>query len=254
VSPARRRLRLGAAVAAGLVLLAGCGGSGAAAPPDGKAGRHSRPPGPPLLLDKCPDGTKPTAAGAGGAAGGPERTGSAGAGGAADGPERTGSAGAGGAAGAAGGPERTGPADGGGAELPELTLSCLGGGAAVDLRARGGKPAVLNLWASWCQPCRTELPAFQRLYASAGDKVRVLGVVTRDNADPAERLAAALGLRFPSVLDGDSRLQKALGRPVVPMTVLLRSDGRIATVYSGRPLDWAALAALVRDQLGIAVT
>jgi thiol-disulfide isomerase/thioredoxin len=203
VSPARRRLGLGAAVAAGLVLLAGCGGAGAAAPPDGKAGQHSQPPGPPLRLDECPNGTEPAA---------------------------------------------------GGAELPDLTLSCLGDGAAVDLRALGGKPAVLNLWASWCQPCQTELPAFQRLYASAGDKVRVLGVVTRDNADPAKRLAAALGLRFPSVLDSDSRLQKALGRPVVPMTVLLRSDGRIATVYSGRPLDWAALAALVRDQLGIAVT
>jgi thiol-disulfide isomerase/thioredoxin len=215
----RARRRLGAALTgAGLVLLAGC--SGAAAAPDGKAGRHSQPAGPPLLLDRCPSGTEPAgAAGTGGSAG-------------------------------AGGSGRAAT----GSEVPALTLSCLGDGAAVDLRMLRGEPAVLNLWASWCQPCQTELPAFQRLYATAGSTLRVLGVVTRDNADPAKRLAAALGLRFPSVLDSDSRLQKALGRPVVPMTVLLRPDGRIATVYSGRPLDWTALAALVRDQLGVAVS
>jgi thiol-disulfide isomerase/thioredoxin len=229
VSWPRRRRGLGAALAAaGLVLLAGCGTTPAAAP-DGKAGRHSQPAGPPLLLDRCPDATAP-AGGAGTDAAGSGRTGSAGS-------DRT-----------------NGSEAGAGARLPGLTLSCLAGGDAVDLRTLGGRPTVLNLWASWCQPCQTELPAFQRLYAAAGDRVRVLGVVTQDNAEPAKRLAAALGLRFPSVLDPGSTLQKALGRPVVPMTVLLRSDGRIATVYSGRPLDWAALAALVGAQLGIAVS
>jgi thiol-disulfide isomerase/thioredoxin len=228
VSRARRRRGLGAALAAaGLVLLAGCGSSSAAAP-DGRAGRHSQPPGPPLLLDRCPDATAP-AGGTGTGSADPGRTGSVGS-------DRT-----------------TGSETGTGAELPGLTLSCLANGDAVDLRLLRGRPTVLNLWASWCQPCRTELPAFQRLYAAAGDRVRVLGVVTQDNADPAKRLAAALGLRFPSVLDPGSKLQKALGRPVVPMTVVLRSDGRVATVYSGRPLDWTALAALVHEQLGIAL-
>jgi thiol-disulfide isomerase/thioredoxin len=137
--------------------------------------------------------------------------------------------------------------------LPELTLPCLGAGDPVPLRRLAGTPTVLNIWASWCGPCRAELPAFQQLSARAAGRLRVLGVVTEDAADRARAFAAGVGVRFPSVLDDTGRLNRALGRTAVPGTVLVAADGRVAKVYSGPPLSYDELRRLVRDTLGVAV-
>ena len=77
------------------------------------------------------------------------------------------------------------PAD---AALPGITLPCLGGGPDVDLSALEG-PLVVNLWAQWCEPCRDELPFYQRLHEEGAGKVRVLGI---DYLDPQPGGAIAL--------------------------------------------------------------
>jgi thiol-disulfide isomerase/thioredoxin len=69
------------------------------------------------------------------------------------------------------------PTAGSTGKLPDLTLPCFTGGRPVGLADLRG-PAVINLWASWCGPCRTELPAMQRLADQAGDRLRVVGVDT----------------------------------------------------------------------------
>jgi len=135
--------------------------------------------------------------------------------------------------------------------LPERALPCLGSGGAVSLRRLTGTPTVLTLWASWCGPCREELPAFQRLHASAGGRVRVLGVLTEDPPEPALSLAADTGVRFPSVIDEKGEVKRALGRSLLPTTVFVRADGSVAHLYTGPPLRDDSLRRLVRERLGV---
>ncbi len=137
--------------------------------------------------------------------------------------------------------------------LPDLTFDCLGDGEAVPLRAITGAPTVVNLWASWCLPCRQELPSFERLAQAAAGSVRVVGVVTEDSPDRARSLAADLGLSFPSLVDTGGRLRRELGVPALPVTALVAADGRLAHVYSGPPLEYGALRALVADRLRVQV-
>lgn len=149
-------------------------------------------------------------------------------------------------------PAATGQSNGSPA-LPDLTLPCLGGERAVPLRRLAGTPTVLNLWASWCAPCRAELPAFQQAYEAAGGRLRVLGVVTEDSPAKALSLAADAGVHFASVLDETGKLRRALGRSGLPATVLVAADGRVARVYAGPPLRYDDLRALVRTEFGLAL-
>lgn len=140
--------------------------------------------------------------------------------------------------------------------LPDLELPCLGaagGSAGIPLRRLTGKPTVLNLWASWCAPCKEELPAFSRLSTDAGPKLRVLGVATKDIPGRATDYAGRAGLPFPSLQDDNGDLLWALRRVGPPVTVLLTADGSVADVYQGTPLTDATLRALVKAELGVDV-
>jgi thiol-disulfide isomerase/thioredoxin len=137
--------------------------------------------------------------------------------------------------------------------LPDLTLPCLGPGDPLALRALTGTPTVVTLWATWCGPCKAELPAFARLQEAAAGRVRVLGVATEDLPEKARSYAADLALPFPSLVDGDGDLLRGLGRRALPVTVLVGADGRVAEVHQGGPLTDATLRRLVRDGLGVDV-
>ncbi|GAA2714749.1 TlpA family protein disulfide reductase [Micromonospora olivasterospora] len=139
-----------------------------------------------------------------------------------------------------------------GAMLPELALPCFTGGEPVALRDIRG-PAVINLWASWCPPCRKELPAFQRLSERAAGRLQVIGVNTRDTRDAAQSIGEDFGIRFPVLFDQGESLRRGLERNAVPLTVLVDGDGRIRHVDTSGALDDARLAALVREHLGVAV-
>jgi thiol-disulfide isomerase/thioredoxin len=135
----------------------------------------------------------------------------------------------------------------GGEQLPPLTLPCLGADGQVRLADLDG-PTVINIWASWCDPCRAELPAFQRYADSAGPRVRVIGVDSDDTRTKGQALVDDLHLVFPMLHDDTGSLRTALGRAALPVTVLV-SGGRIAYVHNGPTLDDAGIAALVRRYL-----
>jgi cytochrome c biogenesis protein CcmG, thiol:disulfide interchange protein DsbE len=139
------------------------------------------------------------------------------------------------------------------AALPDLSLTCLGGGPSTSLRRLTGTPTVLNLWASWCAPCKEELPAFADLARSAAATVRVVGVASLDAPGASRSFAADAGLPFPSYQDKDGDLLRGIRRSRLPATVLVRADGSVADVYQGVPLTDATLRALVRDKLGVDV-
>ncbi|OKI52749.1 TlpA family protein disulfide reductase [Micromonospora sp. CB01531] len=145
------------------------------------------------------------------------------------------------------------PAGSPGDPLPELTLSCFTGGAPVSLRAVKG-PAVINVWASWCPPCRKELPAFQRLSERAEGRFQVIGVNSRDSRGGAQSIGEDFDVRFPMLVDQGDAFERALHRNAFPLTVFVDADGRIRHTDSTGALDDARLAELVRMHLGAEVT
>jgi thiol-disulfide isomerase/thioredoxin len=119
-----------------------------------------------------------------------------------------------------------------GTTLPDLTLAALHDGApALDVGALRG-PAVINLWATWCQPCRKELPAFQEVSTARPD-VRFVGVDIAEDAGKARDFLAELGITFDQYLDDRSELTDALGTAVLPVTLVVAADGTVATEHVG---------------------
>jgi thiol-disulfide isomerase/thioredoxin len=138
-----------------------------------------------------------------------------------------------------------------GSPLPELSLPSLTTDEDVTLADLPG-PLVVNLWATWCAPCREELPELQRYADAAAGEVSVLGVVTEDpRRSAAAALAEDLGLEFPSVDDPEGRLKSALGVPGLPVTVFVDSAGLVRYVHQGSGLDESTLAELVEEHLGV---
>lgn len=144
------------------------------------------------------------------------------------------------------------PVDGG---LPEVTLPCLGGGADVDLASLRG-PMVVNLWASWCGPCREEMPVLQRFHEQYGDRVPLLGIDYEDvQVEAAFQLVQETGVTYPLLADPQSRLQGATpfpGRMGLPMFAFVDRAGR-ATVVAGGVDSLAELTGLVEEHLGVAL-
>ncbi|GAB2717602.1 TlpA disulfide reductase family protein [Nocardia thraciensis] len=138
--------------------------------------------------------------------------------------------------------------------LRGVTGGCLADGRPVDLGAvLAGRPALVNLWAYWCEPCARELPALQQFAVRASGAVTVLTV----HSDPDEAKALArltdLNVHLPGVEDGAERVRAAVGAPpVLPVSVLVRADGSIAKVVV-RAFDSAEdIAATVAGELGVA--
>jgi thiol-disulfide isomerase/thioredoxin len=135
--------------------------------------------------------------------------------------------------------------------MPAITLACFAGGPAVDL-ARLGRPAVLNLWASWCGPCRDELPIVQQFADAAAGRVTVLGVVTGDTRDAAASFAEDRSVTFAAVFDPNAELQKSGLMPVVmPVTVFVDAQGRVRHVEAAQLKDLSTLESMAGTYLGI---
>jgi thiol-disulfide isomerase/thioredoxin len=116
-------------------------------------------------------------------------------------------------------------------QLEGVTADCLGDGASVDVgKALAGAPVLVNVWASWCEPCRTELPVLQE-YAKQPGAVRVLGVQVQSPAKDGLDLLAKLGVHLPSVFDGaggSGPVRTALKVPPrLPVSYLVTAAGEV---------------------------
>jgi cytochrome c biogenesis protein CcmG/thiol:disulfide interchange protein DsbE len=145
----------------------------------------------------------------------------------------------------------TAPAGAGPTQLPDLQLPCFTGDQKVTLTEIRG-PAVINFWASWCGPCRTELPVIQALATRAAGKLTVLGVDTGDRRDAGASFAAAKQVTMPTLFDSDQTLFNALAGQGLPMTVFVDQTGR-RTIYR-LPLTDKTLPSQVREHTGVTVT
>ena len=134
--------------------------------------------------------------------------------------------------------------------LPALAFDCLGGGR-LDLGRAPGTPTVLNLWGSWCPPCREEMPLLQAFAEQAGGQVRVLSVISRDGVPQADAFAADAGITFPGAFDGEGRLMAELGINALPYTYFLDADGALVHTETGPVESVDELERLVAEHLGV---
>ena len=120
-------------------------------------------------------------------------------------------------------------------QLPDLALPDAAG-VSHSLGEYRGKPLLLNFWASWCEPCRRELPLLETLHRQHGDAVRIVGIAVDFKAD-ALKFAQARGLDYPLLMgdNGGLAAARAVGVPelVLPFTVIADSRGKIVTVKLG---------------------
>jgi cytochrome c biogenesis protein CcmG, thiol:disulfide interchange protein DsbE len=134
--------------------------------------------------------------------------------------------------------------------LSSLSFDCPGGGA-LDLGRPQAVPTVVNLWGSWCGPCREELPLLQELADSAAGEVQVVGVISKDGRPQAESFAGDAGVTFPSAFDGDGELMADLGINVLPYTYLLDAGGSVVYTQVGPVASVDELRGLVAEHLGV---
>ena len=113
-------------------------------------------------------------------------------------------------------------------------------------------PVVLNIWASWCPPCRAEMPALQKMserYALAG--VRFIGVNSTVQDDPAAALAflADNNITFDNVMDLDGSITRAYAVNSLPSTFFIAPNGKISAVVIGGPISEASLISNIERML-----
>ncbi len=128
---------------------------------------------------------------------------------------------------------------------PDFTLSTLDGGS-VSLHDLRGQVVVLNFWASWCPPCRAEMPALARVaqtYAPQGVTVLAVHATASDSPQAARRFLDELGLHLPVALDTDGRVVQAYRLSAFPTTFFVDPQGVIRDLVVGGPLSEASLRA-----------
>ena len=115
--------------------------------------------------------------------------------------------------------------------LSGIVVPCLGEPGSVDLAAAlAGQHVLLNVWASWCPPCREEVPALEK-YTTRKGSIPVVGIDIKDRATDALRLMIESEAHYPSVVDVDGKLQRALNvPPVIPLTYMLYPDGSVRRI------------------------
>ena len=118
-----------------------------------------------------------------------------------------------------------------------------------------GKPLIINVWASWCGPCRNEMTSLQRLsQIDTRKQFRVIGISTDDDAIAATEYVVKTKLSFENFVDHEMLLENMLGANTIPLTILVDANGRVLAKIRGSR-DWtsAASIALVEKTLQIKI-
>jgi cytochrome c biogenesis protein CcmG, thiol:disulfide interchange protein DsbE len=136
-------------------------------------------------------------------------------------------------------------------EAPAFNLQQLSGRGRSSLASFRGKVVVLNIWASWCDPCRAESPLLERWHKriSARGHGMVLGVDVLDVTSDARAFVREYGLSYPQLHDKDDSVRADYGASGVPETVVIDRRGRIAAIRRG-PVDDAFMRAKVLPLVG----
>lgn len=138
-----------------------------------------------------------------------------------------------------------------GFSAPEFTLDLLGGGQ-VTLSDLRGKAVMVNLWASWCPPCRAEMPAIETVYRAYKDKgfeILAINTTYQDGGTEAAAFAQNYGLTFPIPLDRTGAVSNRYLLRALPSTFFIDRQGVIRSVVIGGPMSEAVIQSKVEELL-----
>src|SRR5215207_2657735 len=135
--------------------------------------------------------------------------------------------------------------------LPEISGPALGAESTLSSRDYPGKVVVINVWGSWCAPCRSEAPELQAASEQTKESAQFLGITSKDY-DPAPALAftRAFSITYPSIFDPTGRVlldfAGVLPPSAIPSTMIVDSDGRLAARVLG-PISRTNLVGMIND-------
>ncbi len=133
-----------------------------------------------------------------------------------------------------------------GAKLPDAALQGLNG-PPRHLSSFRGRPLLINVWASWCGPCKQEMASLERL-AWQEQYFAIIGISTDDYADKAASLLKGTNATISHFIDHDLQMENMLGASHLPLTVLVDADGRVLQkIYGAREWDGADALRLIND-------
>ena len=115
----------------------------------------------------------------------------------------------------------------------DFTLNRLNGDGSLKLSALRGKVVVINFWASWCVPCKSEAPRFQAAYERYRDRVAFVGVDTTDFSGDGRAFLARYGVSYPNVRDANGRVLHGYGGLPIPRTFVVTRSGRVHAYIFG---------------------
>ncbi len=120
---------------------------------------------------------------------------------------------------------------------PDFTVFNLDGGEVKLSDFIGEKPIVLNFWASWCPPCKTEMPYFNEVYAELGEEIEFVMVDVvdgkRETKEKGQKYVEDEGFDFPVYFDISEEAANAYNITYIPTTILISKEGNIVSKYQG---------------------
>ena len=138
-----------------------------------------------------------------------------------------------------------------GAVAPSFELTNLEG-TPVSLEALRGRPVVINFWATWCLPCRSEMPALQRVWENyQDDGLVILAINLQESSEQVASFAQELNLSFPILLDHNGRLFQTYNVQLYPTTFFVAGNGIIQEVVYGGPMAETLIASQVSELLAL---
>jgi len=136
-----------------------------------------------------------------------------------------------------------------GERLPDVEIVPLREGASSSLADIDG-PAVVNLWATWCAPCRAEIPDFEEVHQARGDEVRFVGINIGEDAASAAAFLDEVGATYDQFRDPEGFVVTELRTTAMPVTIVLDAD-RNVTLRNLGPLDADDLHSAIDEALGV---
>lgn len=136
---------------------------------------------------------------------------------------------------------------------PDFSLKSLSG-ENVSLASLRGKAVLVNIWASWCPPCRAEMPAMERAYLAYKNKgfvVLAVNSTVQDSTDNARAFASERNLSFPILLDESGLVTRLYRIQSLPSSFFIRPDGVISEVVIGGPIAEALLVSRIEKLLEV---
>lgn len=107
------------------------------------------------------------------------------------------------------------------------------GGGSDEIAAHHGKLVLVNLWATWCPPCREELPLLEQVSRSRRSELVIIGIDQGEDPQTVTRTLRRAGVDYPVLLDHDQRYGAAFASVGLPTSILLDRNGRIRSIFEG---------------------